>query len=466
MNDVKSAVSVLLLLFVLYFSPGQFMPSAHGQSPVFTPAEENQSLTGSLSLKSEALYKDELSKLPSRNKKDYEEIYKARWENIKEVFDHKEIYPLPSAQVYLDALVGEITRNNPVLREQSFRCYFSRSGVPNASYIGQGIILFNMGLFRRLDNESEVAFVLCHEIAHFYLHHSENSIAGYVTRMNSKEMQDALRQIQKSEYGKREQLEKLMKGFTFDSRRHTRDHEAQADSMALEFMRATRFDKKGALSVLATLDNIDNDTLNVNACLQRLFNAEKYPFKQKWINRQTGLLGGHAVLEKDSVLEDSLKTHPDCRKRIALLEPVVAGLGTGNTQANVISKEKFDSLKHIFNYEIIEYAYRNDNYTKSLYYTLSLLQQSPNDAYLVTQTGKVLNSCYEAQKQHILGKKIELPSPGQAPGYNLLLQFVQNLYLEDFAAISYHFMAGRQAQCSSYQPFNTELKKSNQFVNQ
>lgn len=48
-----------------------------------------------------------------------------------------------------------------------------------------------------------------------------------------------------------------VKGLTFDSRRHSRDHEAQADSMAVELMRHTSYDLHGALTTLALLDSID-----------------------------------------------------------------------------------------------------------------------------------------------------------------------------------------------------------------
>ncbi len=88
----------------------------------------------------------------------------------------------------MDALVAEIVKANPLLQKQNFNCYFSRSGVPNAVYIGEGIILFNMGLFKRLDNESQAVFILCHEIAHFYLQHGENSIRRYVAAINSQEV--------------------------------------------------------------------------------------------------------------------------------------------------------------------------------------------------------------------------------------------------------------------------------------
>lgn len=466
MSIYKPAFSLGLLIFLLYIIPGSFVSIVYGQSPVFIPAPENAVLLGNLSGQAEKLYKTELAKLPSKNRKDLEEIYKSRWDYIKSVFEKKEIYTSTNAQEYLDALVDEIVKANPALQQQTFHCYFSRSGVPNASYIGEGIILFNMGLFRQLNNESEAIFVLCHEISHYFLRHAENSIQEHVNTLNAKEMQDALRKIKASEYGKREQLDKLLKGYTFDSRRHTRDHEAQADSMAMEFIRNTGFDKTSALSLLTLLDDIDKDTINVATCLQELFNAEDYPFQKKWIAKQHGLLGGHTKLEEDKALEDSLKTHPDCKKRIKLLEPVVALYQSGSTAKNVVSKEKFDSLKHIFQYEVIEYAYQNDNYSLSLYYTLKSLQQQGEDVYLVTQVGKMLNSCYTAQKEHILGKKVGLPSPGRSDGYNLLLQFIQNLYQEDYVGISYHYLLRYQARFDTYPAFSKELNRSLQAFRQ
>ena len=83
------------------------------------------------------------------------------------------------AAQYLQLIVDEIVKANQSLQGKTFKCYFSRSGVPNATYIGEGIILFHMGLFQRLENESQAAFVIGHELAHFLLQHSENGIDKY-----------------------------------------------------------------------------------------------------------------------------------------------------------------------------------------------------------------------------------------------------------------------------------------------
>lgn len=448
------------LLVLIALSGCALTNIAAAQSMVFSPAAEDKQLLSSLLTKYEQQYRNGLTKLPAEYKKDYEEIYHLRWDHIKEVFDKKELYTATAAQQYLDALVEEIVKTNPSLQGRTFRCHFSRSGVPNASYIGEGLILFNMGLFRKLENESQVAFVICHEIAHYFLQHSENSISKYVTTINSKAVQQELRKIDKSEFGKRAQVEKLVKGITFNSRRHSRDHEAQADSMAVELLHNTRFDITGAPAALNLLDNIDKDTLNTNGCLERLFNAKAYPFQKKWIAKQGGLLGGHAQLEQDDKLEDSLKTHPDCKLRIQLLAPMTDRYKASGKSGFVVDKTAFEKLKTTFQYEIVEYTYISNNYTRSLYYTISLLQEHPEDAWLITQVGKILNNCYAAQKAHTLGKQVDLPSPGFNPGYNLLLQFIQNLYLEEFASISYHYLHQYSSQLNYYPDFRKEYNTS------
>ena len=452
-----------LLALICSFS---FILTGMAQTPAFVPAPEDESLLKKLSGKYEEQYKAELAALPAQHKDDFKKIYQQRWEHIKSKFDEKEIYTATPAQQYLDALINEIVQANPSLKQQVFHCYFSRSGVPNASYIGEGIILFNMGLFHRLDNESQAAFVIAHEIAHFVLKHSDNAINKYVTAINSAEVQAELRRIKGSEYRKREQLDKLVKGLTFSSRRHSRDRESEADSLAVALVRNTKFDLTAALTTLALLDTIDADNFNTAAVLENTFNAPKYPFQKKWIKKEEGLLGGHALLKEDNTLEDSLKTHPDCQQRIKLLQPIISSYAQSPRSADVIDKAKFDALRSDFRYEIIAYAYSANNYSRSLYYTLSLMQQKPGDPYLVAQTGALLNSIHAAQKAHTLGKYIDLPAPGYTASYNLLLQFIQNLYLENLASISYHFLNRHQAQCSQYEPFKTAYSASIQIATQ
>ena len=141
-------------------------------------------------------------------------------------------------------------------------------------------------------------------------------------------------------------------------------------------------------------------------------------------------------------------------------------LNVGNKVKNIIDKTRFENFKNDFRYEVIEYAFTKENLTQSLYYTIQLLQNNPSDPYLVTQVGKILNGLYYAQKNHTLGKVTTLPSPTYAANYNLLLQFIQNLYKEDFASISYHFLSQYYSQLQQHPPFKKEYNTSIQIAQQ
>ncbi|HUR12312.1 MAG TPA: M48 family metallopeptidase [Flavitalea sp.] len=431
---------------------------------IFSPAAENESLLQTLAKKYETAYKNRVSSLPSSNRKDFEDIYTLRWKLIRAKFDEKEIYTSPAAQQYLDALVQDIVTSNIILSNKSFFCFFSRSGTPNASFLGEGIILFNMGLFKRLENESQAAFVLCHELAHFYLEHSDKRIKKYVTSINSPEMQKELRKIKNTEYGKREQFEKLAKGFAFNTRRHGRENENEADSLAVEFMKTTRFDPSQAISTLALLDKIDIDTLDILPVLQKTFHAKDYPFQKKWVAVENGLLGGHATVETEQSFIDSLKTHPDCKIRMKTLENILSRSRAPGVVPKSNENHGFRELQKKFSYEIVEYAFSSGNYTRSLFYTLELLEKHPGDPYLITQVGKIFNGFFESQKYHTLGKVTELPSPYHPTNYNLLLQFIQNLYREDYASISYHYLKQFHPLLDHYAPFKNVYSTSIQIA--
>ncbi|MDR3714803.1 MAG: M48 family metalloprotease [Puia sp.] len=435
------------------------------QDKNFYPTTEDTVLLARLAAQYQQHYKEELDKLPRKNYKDFADIYTLRWENVKEKFDKREIYTVPAAQRYLDAIVAEIAKGNPVLRDRSFACYFSRSAVPNAAYIGEGIIVFNMGLFYRLDNESQAAFILCHELAHFLLQHAENSMNKYVATINSEEIQAQLRKIKATEYHKHAQVQDLVKGLTFDSRRHSRDHESEADSMGVVLMSHTRFGVSGAPAALAILDSIDVDTLNTARCLPAVFNAKEYPFRKKWLHKEEGLLGGHAKLRGEE-MADSLKTHPDCKLRIKLLEPFVSGARQTVAGKWVVDSTVFATLRDRFRYEVIEYDFLSDYYTGSLYYSLELLQQHPGDNYLVANIGRLLGGIYEAQKAHRLSQVADLPSPDYPANYNLLLQFIQNLYLEDIASIDYYYLSQYHPGMDPYKLFRKAYEQSERNMKQ
>lgn len=407
----------------------------------------------------EKRYNADVSGLSGKNKKYLEQLFKDRYENIKKMYDRKEIVTEATANGYLQLLITEIKRSNQSLAALDTRVAFSRTWWPNASSMGEGTILFNIGLFYKLQNESQVAFVLCHELAHLFLNHSNNNINRYVNTVYSDEFQAELKKINKSQYQKNQQLDALTKSITFGSRRHSREHESEADSLALEWLKNTSFDVRESLTCLAQLDSIDDDKYNVTLPLKRMFNFQEYPFQERWTKEEKSLFGSLAASsEAESQKErDSLKTHPECSLRVAKLKDRVQQYYKAGSRTFVVNEKQFKQLQNDFDYEVIDFCYRSDNVSRSLYYSIQMLETQPTNAYLITNIGRCINKLFTAQKDHTLGKVVDLPSPYNDKNYNNLLEFIQRVRLTDIGAFSYYYLLHNQNTLMTNEDFLAAL---------
>jgi Zn-dependent protease with chaperone function len=404
-------------------------------------------------------YITDVSALSGEHKKYLEDIFKQRYERIKKMYDRNEIVAESAANGYLQSLLHEIAKGNQAVRSLESRVVFSRTWWPNASSMGEGTILFNIGLFYKLRNESQVAFVLCHELAHLYLNHSNKAINNYVNTVYSDEFQKELKRINKSEFQKNQQLEQLIKPLTFGNRRHSRENESEADSLAVEWLKNTSFDVRESLTCLALLDSIDRDKYSITPALNRVFNFQEYPFQEKWVKEEKSLFGSLAAASEteNQHEKDSLKTHPDCSKRINQLKNRVEQYYKPGSRPFVINETQFIQLRNDFDYEIIDYCYRSDEVTRSLYFTLQMLEVQPANGYLITNVGRCINKLFTAQKNHTLSKVADLPSPYNDKDYNTLLEFIQRVRLADLGAFSYYFLQRQQNNLLSNEEFLAAL---------
>jgi predicted Zn-dependent protease len=443
----------LLTLIASLFS----FSTLFGQSPAHftTDSVAEQELVSAIT----ARYQKDVQNLQGANKKYLAEIYKERLDYIKKKISEKEISCDNRAQAYLNDLTKKIFASNSFLRGDELRILFSRTYLPNAYSMGEGTILFNMGLFHRLQNEGQAAFVLCHELAHYYLNHSNNSIAKYVNTVYSDDFQKELKRIQKSEYGRRSEVEKLAKNLTFKNRRHAREFEQSADSMALELMKNTGYDVQEVLTCLALLDSVDYDKYHKGLTLEKQFHFASYPFKKSWLE-EDDLKFVVTKTEEGKQEEDSLKTHPDCKLRIERLKQQVSDYYKPSQKSFLIDEKEFNRLKVAADYEIINYAFQSKKISKALFLALEMYGAFPDDVFLQAAVGKGLNQIYTHQKEHTLGTVVDLPAPEFESSYNNFLRFIQNLRLTEVAAISYYFMMQHQTQSYSNETFLQALIES------
>ena len=93
--------------------------------------------------------------------------------------------------------------------------------------------------------------------------------------------------------------------------------------------------------------------------------------------------------------------------------------------------------------EMVESHFIGRQYGKALYQSLRLLEMQPNNAYLHAMVGKCFFRLYESQKNHQLGKVLELPHASFPAGYDKLLTFLHKLRLHEMKALAYYYLVNQ-----------------------
>ena len=377
-------------------------------------------------------------------------LMKASLRELAELLQSSLAVTASEANGYLQSVLQKIIAANDELKGKELRVIFTRDWWPNAYSMGEGTIGINAGLVIFLENEAELVFVLCHELSHYYLQHTQRSIEKYVETVNSDSIQKELKKLSKQEYRVNQRLEELVKLLAFDARHHSRSNEAEADLQAFRFMRKTGYDCNAIKSTLQLLDNIDDTLLYKRLDLEQAFNFSDYPYKKRWTEKESTIFG--QLDENNSPLSpaerDSLKTHPDCSTRILLLSDSLQKIGLAGRKF-LVSETVFNKLKKDFAIEMTEQCYRSNNLSRNLYYSLQMLQVNENTYFAVYSIARCLNQLYENQKDHHLGTSIDVENKIYPEDYNLLLRMLNRLKLDELASLNYFFVRSTLNKCET-----------------
>ena len=407
-----------------------------------------------------------LSKVNPSLKKDYEEIYKTHFEQIEKIIDGKSAITAKEPHAYLQQVVAKIIKANPVLKADELRIFFTRDWWPNAYSMGDGSIAINAGLVIHMHNEAELAFVLCHELAHYYRAHTLQSVDNYVSITNSPAFQNRLKELSKQQYGVNKELEKLSLNLIFNSRHHSRSKETEADLQAFIFFKNTGYNANGIVSLLQLLDTVDKATVFPKLNVQTMLNFEGYPFKKKWIQEESAIFAKIQTQTADDKAKevDSFKTHPDCVVRIATLKDSVSSNNAGKNF--LVDENYFQKLKEELLLEMIEHTYQSDNLSRNLYYNLQLLQQQKQSnlaAYFIVRD---LNKLYEQQKKHKAGLLVDTENKFYAEDYNQLLRLLNRIRLDELAQMTRAFCNRYLSSLKDFQPVVEQINIAEKNNNQ
>lgn len=375
--------------------------------------------------------------MPKAASGEYREHYrKIGQEAAAEVYNSVRYAALldPVLEPYVQRIFGQLVAANPQL--PPVQLVLSRNPEPNAHAMGNGTVMLNIGLLARLENESQLAFILCHELAHVQAHHVDNGLRESLTTWHSKELKREVRRIVAQEYNIGSKLKTLALGMSLSSNYHQRKYEKQADSLGYALLRRTAFDAKQAYRALQLLDKMDEPYSAERLDLARYFGCAAAPYAYETAPakpRSIFTVGAKAT----TVLEtsDTLKSHPDCAKRMRFVRELAQG-AVADGPPTATPAPEWSRVVALSRLEVVQSWFDYDCYDHALFEALQLLPAQPQSAYL---RAVVTLSLYELRRHlvdHSLMEVVGNVSKHNPDNFNQLLTALYAWKAEDYKGLA------------------------------
>ena len=360
-----------------------------------------------------------------KGKKRYKikKIYDARAEYILKKLEDDEFIRCDQVNSLVEETVNEIWNSNPWLKRPSL-VVLDREITFNAYNFGEGTIGVHFGVFRRLSNTSELAFMLAHEMAHYHLDHV-NSLVRHHVRRRKEGNHDEL--FSAAKYGDIDAVSSLF----YENYSYSRENELAADSLAFIIINQSPFDVSACRGVLEKIDSADESEFISHPSIRDHLSFKKYPFKDHWLGSRQSVLSNteapNFIFNKDSI-----RTHPLAQER---LEAYQTFLNENPTSTKDLIS--LNDLKSFVDEEIIDVAKSAKRYEYAFYYALKLRELYPKNELFTLSLFEILMDLYTARQDHNFG--IYVSHVSENDWLKVYVNFLNNLNLSEIGALAYHF---------------------------
>lgn len=396
---------------------------------------------------------------------DQDKKYKEGWDDF--LYDRYQEYSAAAKQKmfiteafvinYCKSVLQPILDSNKIKTKIDIIC--TRSVEVNAFNMGDNRIYVNIGILSVLDNEAQLAFLLCHELSHQLLMHAQQKFRTHVALVQDKNIKKEIRDIRKAKYNKMDRATQFALKYGYAQARYNRDMERAADSMAMVLLQKTSYDIAEGIQLMNILQASDTDTIRIN--YSTVFSGTNGSLKPEWTDSLQSLIsfGRKEAIEYS---KDSLNTHPDIPERISYIRQNVKQMKRSNAVAHfLISKNTFDSVKTGARYEVLESYGTNARYAAVFYHSLHMLQQEPQNAHLIKKSAYALHNLVMAVKNHTIQDHIPVESDDNSLAYNQLLRIIDRTTLEELTQLYKNYIGHYPElnNITALQNFNETAKK-------
>lgn len=252
-------------------------------------------------------------------------------------------------------IADTLLKDYPTLRSE-LRFYTVKSPEVNAFATGQGMVFINAGLMAQVEDEAQLAFIISHEIIHYFRSHVMEKLVG-----DQKKKHDV--------DNERDEMNEFL-------RRHnrSREMESEADSLGIAlFYLNSPYDKgvtEGVFDVLQygalPFDDVPFDTT--------WFNTPYYKLTGCWLDQVT------PISSRDDY-DDSRSTHPNILSRRRHCAATLDG-HQGGAHFVVVTRDEFMQIRHLARLECIRQELVAGEYSRAFYNSWLMLRDHQDDKTL------------------------------------------------------------------------------------
>lgn len=352
--------------------------------------------------KQKEAYKNVKNRLKSSEfKKELFKRYKEINEDFRNRVENGHFVQNAGVDLFFNSLLDFIAEHNAFVNPDELQVYLTYYTWPNAFCSGDGNIGVNIGLIQRVDDLEILLFVLCHELSHYYLRHTDTRLITKLKKTQSVSYQKEIDKIENTKYGKTSAIKKFVHKNLLHERQHQRGFEYQADSLGTVMFLNCGLSKKKVIKSLETINEF-NSPLNfkygIEDALQQKLSTKHAD--QEFIKSDIKYI--------DDVL---LNSHPDCEKRIERVNQLQI---EGNEKS--IPKElliNFQSFRDSAKYELFDGYFRLRELDKAFLHGINYYISDTANSWNNHICLKSLSGLLRARKEHRLRYSSYYPNENQ-----------------------------------------------------
>ncbi|MGB1248683.1 MAG: M48 family metallopeptidase [Chitinophagales bacterium] len=392
----------LLLLFLL----GSMVLQAQDYTPLESKGDIPEDFLLKSSEKIEAEIEDFTEGSSKKEKKVKEEFLVESSFSTDDLLRSGRVLFGDSVTNYINKVADKLLAHDKDLRDE-ISIYTYKSTQTNAFAFNNGIILINLGLIAQLQNESQLAFILAHEISHYV---EQDALEKFVEKENIEKGKGIYKHLSYSD----KELAKYQ---------YSQDIEESADEHGFELYEGSNYSIE---SIEETFDVLKYSYLpfDVIPFDVSIFENEYFKIPEEYFLEEVSEIDPSIFYEE---ADEDRMTHPLADDRKETIQEFIEESAKEGGEKYLVSKSEFKAVQKIARFEMSRLYTLYGAYEESIYNSYLLLQDYPDNFYLQLSIAKNLHmiAIHANEREKLICQKIDIEEDLQGESQQLYYMFDQ-----------------------------------------